>query len=405
MTGRTLWSSNLAGPPAWVDPKRLSRQVWDAETAKSIPGLGRALGIYGMVAQCALLHQRSIPGAPDSGRDELGLSLFLQRPDPDCDLPNFLGSHIEDWLLQGNACHLVTVRDSQDRPKAVRWYPAHRWGITEVDGQPVYQLDGEEVDRDDVVHVKRGQDPSFIWRGQGVVEQFLGTWNQAGLERAAQSENLANRGMPNVVITQPAGSDFDQTNADEVATKWEDRFGNVQTGRPAVLPNGSTVTPLSWNPSDQELNEARRMTLVDMANATNLDGWWLGAPGASHQYKSPQPMYLTLIRTTLGRMLRTFEDEWSFRWLPYGRTVAFDRRELLRDDLQTMVATFAKSGGKPLFPDPNEFRAYMGWPVLPDDAWPAAPVIPDPAADDAPPDDQEDPPDAPPAGDDGEDTP
>jgi hypothetical protein len=51
----------MDGPPAWVDPKALSRQVWDAQTAKSIPGLGRALGIYGMAAACALQHQRFDP--------------------------------------------------------------------------------------------------------------------------------------------------------------------------------------------------------------------------------------------------------------------------------------------------------------------------------------------------------
>lgn len=372
MTAKTLWSTGMTSPPAWVDPKRLSRQVWDAQSAKSIPGLGRALGIYGMVAQCAIQHQRTAPGAPGNSREELGLTRFLQRPDPDMALPTFIGAHVEDWLLNGNACHLVTVRNAEGLPAAVRWYPSHRWGIQEVDGQPVYQLDGQEVDRDDVVHVRRGVDPNFIHRGIGVVEQFLSTWNQAGLERAAQSEMLANRGMPNVVITQPPNSEFDQTNADAVAEKWESRFGQ-QTGRPGVFPNGTTVTPLSWNPSDQELVAARGMTIKDMANATNLDAWWLADSGGSHQYKSPQPMFLTLLRTSLGTMLRTFEDEWSFRWLPYGRGVTFDRLELLRDDLQTMVATFAKSSSKTLFPDPNEPRRYMGFPELPDDAWPAPP--------------------------------
>lgn len=394
MTGQTIWSTNLTGPPGWVDPKTLSRQVWDAETAKSIPGLGRGLGIYGMVTQCALLHQRTAPGTPGTSRDELGLSRFLQRPDPDLDLPNYIGAHVEDWLLHGNACHLVTVRDGEGWPKATRWYPAHRWGITEEEGQPVYQLDGVEVDRDDVVHVKRGQDPSFIWRGQGVVEQFLATWNQAGLERAAQVENLATRGMPNVVITQPANSEWDPVNADAVAAKWEERFGS-QTGKPGVFPGGTNVQPLSWNPSDQELTLARGMTIKDMANALNLDAYWLADPGGSHQYKSPQPMFLTLIRVTLGRMFRTFEDEWSFRWLPYGRSIMFDRRELLRDDLSTMVATYAKSGGKPLFPDANEFRQYMGgWPELPESAWPAPPPQLDPTADPVDPheEDPQDPP-------------
>lgn len=385
----------MASPPAWVDPSRLTRQVWDAASAKSIPGLGRALGIYGMVAQCPLLHHRSIPGVAGSSREELGLPRMLQRPDPDMDLPNFIGVQVEDWLLHGNACHKVTVRRESDNfPAAVRWYPAHRWGLQEVDGQPVYQLDGREVPRDDVVHVRRGADPNFVWRGVGVVEQYLSTWNRAGLEGAAETENLSNRGMPSVVIVQPPGSEFDQDNADKVAEKWEERFGS-QKGKPGVFPNGTVVTPLSWNPSDQELTLARKMTLTDMANATNLDPYWLGADGSSHKYQSPSPEFLKLIRISLGPMLRVFEDQWSYSWLPYGRGVLFDRLELLRDDLKTMVETFVKSTGKVIFPDPNEPRRYMGFPELEDSAWP------DPPAQLAPPDDTDDEPaDDPPADDD-----
>ena len=363
----------MAGLPSWVDPSTLSRQVWDAETARSIPGVGRALGIYGMAQACALQHARSVPGEPGNSRDELGLTRFLQRPDPDMALPTFIGVNLDDWLLHGNACHLVTAVKSDGFPAAVRWFPAHRWGITDKgDGQPQYLLDGNELDRDRVVHVRRGADPSFEHRGVGVVEQFVATLNQAGLERAAQSENLSNRGMPNVVITQPAGSEFVQATADEVATKWEERFG-TQTGKPGVFPAGTEIKPLSWTPHDQQLVMARGMTLKDVANAFNLDPYWLGAEGSSHTYRSPQPMFLTLLRTSLNPMLKTFEDEWSYRWLPYGRGVMFDRLELLRDDLNTMVATFAKSTSKPLFPDPNEPRRYMGFPELPEDAWPASP--------------------------------
>jgi hypothetical protein len=113
------------------------------------------------------------------------------------------------------------------------------------------------------------------------------------------------------------------------------------------------------------------MTIKDIANAANLDGYWLGAEGSSHTYRSPQPMYLTLLRTSLNPMLKTFEDVWSTAWLPYGRTVTFDRTELLRDDLQTMVATFSQ--GSAFFPDKNEVRVYMGFPELPESAFPSVP--------------------------------
>jgi HK97 family phage portal protein len=214
-------------------------------------------------------------------------------------------------------------------------------------------------------------DPSFRHRGIGVVEQYLGTLNRAGLEAAAETANLTTRGMPSVAIIQPDGSTFDQTNADNVAEKWEERFAG-QARKPGVFPAGTQVTPLSWNPVDQQLVQARGMTIKDIANAANLDGYWLGAEGSSHTYRSPQPMYLTLLRTSLNPMLKTFEDVWSSHWLPYGRNVTFDRTELLRDDLQTMVATF--TAGSAFFPDKNEVRVYMGFPELPESAFPAVPA-------------------------------
>jgi HK97 family phage portal protein len=384
----------MDGPPSWVDPKTLSRQVWDAQTARSLPGVARALGIYGMAAACALQHQRSIPGEPGSSREELGLSRFLQRPDPDMALPTFIGVHLDDFLLHGNACHLVTALGSDDRPAAVRWFPAHRWNVQDNgDGQPTYLLDGVEVARDRVVHVRRGADPTFEWRGVGVVEQHLATLNEAGLQRAASSENLSNRGMPAVAVIQPDGSEYDPDNADKVAEKWEERF-STQKAKPGIFPGGTRVVPLSWSPSDQQLVMARNLTTRETASAFNLDAWWLGDPGGSHQYKSPAPMFLTLLRTSLNPVLKTFEDEWSFRWLPYGRGVVFDRLELLRDDLESMVETFSGSSSKPLFPDPNEPRRYMGFPELPDSAWPAPPPQLDPANQDPPPADPpaEDPP-------------
>jgi HK97 family phage portal protein len=337
--------------------------VWDATTARSIPGIGRALGIYGMVAQCALLHMK--------GRETLTPTpRMLQRPDPDMALPTWIQVHIEDWFLHGNACHLVTAYGADGYPAAAKWFPAHQWGIEDNRGEPVYLLNGREVPRSQVVHVKRGVDPSFRHRGIGVVEQYLGTLNRAGLQSAAETANLSTRGMPSVAVIQPDGSVYDPTNADNVAEKWEERYAG-QANKPGIFPAGTQVIPLSWNPVDQQLVQARGMTIKDIANASNLDGYWLGAEGSSHTYRSPGPMFLVLARTSLNPMLRTFEDEWSHAWLPYGRTVGFDTVELKKDDLESMVRTFTM--GSALFPDKNESRVFMGFPELPESAFPSVP--------------------------------
>lgn len=363
-------------------PSTLTRQVWDANTARALPGVGRALAVYGgLISGCLLRLAKA--GELEEQRPRL-----LQRPDPDTARPTFVGVHVEDYLLHGNATHLVTARDAYGYPAAVRWYPAHRWFIVEDDrdGQPIYHLDGQPVPRHNVVHVQRGADPVFPWRGVGVVEQHVRALDRAGLEEAAESINLTERGRPDIAIITPQ-SEPNPTELDAAADKWVARF--TGSGRkPAFFPKDTQVVPLSWNPKDAQMVEARRMSLQDMANLFNLDGYWLGAGAPSHTYRSPGAMFLAMLKISLNPVMDVFEDVWSQAWFPRGTEVRFDRAGLLQDDLGTMVQAFAV--GRQFFPDPNEPRRYMGFPALPDEVWEEwgiGPTDADPAALD-PPDDE-----------------
>lgn len=371
MTLPQLW------PP--VSPRTLERQVWNADTASSIPGMSRALALYGgLIGSCMLQHRQGIDVLPDTPR-------LLAQPDPDLAYSTFVRLHVEDWWLHGNACHLVTSRSARDGyPTSVRWFPARRWSIQEDPqrAQPIYLLDGKEVPRGDVVHVQRGADPWFPYRGMGVVEQHLRTLNRAGLEEAAEAASLTDRGTPNVAIITPQ-TEPDPADLDAAADKWVERFRGTE-GKPAFFPKDTEIVPLSWNPQQGQMVEARKMTLVDVANLMNLDGFWVGAETSSHTYRSPGPMFLVLLKTALGPVMDPFEQVWSQAWLPNGRQVGFDRVTLLRDDLGSMIAAF--KGADRFFPDPNEPRRYMGFPALPEASWPAPAAPPEPT----PPDDEQD---------------
>lgn len=371
--------SSQIWPP--VVPRTLERQVWDSTTAKGLPGVGMALTMYrGLISSCPLQLAR--------GFDVMDTPRLLDRPDPDVDRPTWIGDHVEDYLLHGNALHMVTVRGADGFPLASRWYPAHAWTVQEDQrtGEPVYRLYGRDVNRENVVHVRRGTDPTCRWRGIGVVEQHLRTLNRAGLEEAAESANLTTRNRPDVVITTTQ-QEPDSTELDAAADKWVERFSGPEP-KPAFLPAGSVVTPLSWNPSDGQMVEARKLTTKDVAQLFGLDPYWLGAEGSSHTYRSPGPLFLTLLKLSLGPVMDPFEDVWSHAWFPGRATrVQFDRKRLLIDDLGSMITAF--QAGSAFFPDKDEVRIYMGFPPLGKDAYPTAPVpppappAPDPAADPA----------------------
>jgi len=340
-------------PPLVTQPSTLSVQVWDADTARSIPGVGRALAVYGLLGQCALDDFR--------GRDPLPRPRLLDRPDPFHSRPWFVRQHVEDYLLHGNACHLVTARDAYGYPAAVAWYPAHMWGIVdEGDGVPVYYLNGRRVrNPDDVVHVQRGSDPSFSFRGMGVVEQHLKALDKVALLDATERENARGRGMPGVAIITPQ-REPKQEDLDAAADRWLEKFGpGTGSGLPAFLPNGSQIIPLAWSPEDQQLTEARKLSLTDVGNIFNLDGYWLGAPASSHTYRTPGLMFLALLRTSLDTVREELEDVWSDAWLPRGRRVRFDRNALLVDDLETQIRVAGAARREALWTQ-EEARVYLG---------------------------------------------
>ncbi|HEY9416119.1 MAG TPA: phage portal protein [Pseudonocardia sp.] len=348
--------------PPVVDPATLTRQVWDVDTARTIPGVGRALQLYGgLISQCPIdLYRGAVTVTPRPR--------FLEIPDVTMRARStFVRVHVEDYLTHGNAVHLVTMRDGTSAVRGVKWFPAWMWNVTDPattqDGGIDYYLNGRRVPREDVVHVQRGAAPGQPWRGMGVVEEHLKTLNRAGLEEAAESENLSGGGVPSIAVIAP-NPNLDKAEAEAAADDWQQRFAGPGR-KPAVLPNGTQVIPLGWKPQEGEMVEARKMTLIDLANAFNLDSRWLGGQAGHMEYKSPGPMFLELLRTSLNPVMVDFEEVWSLLWLPpAGRSVRFDRLELTRDDFSTEVTTGAAAVAARLMTR-EEWRVRWGMPLEP----------------------------------------
>lgn len=337
--------------PPIVEPSTLTSWVRDAPTAKGLPGIARALSLYGgLIGQMSLDQVREGTDQPVLPRPRI-----LQKPDLDSTLPTYVGDNVEDYLLHGNAISLVTARDAQGRVAAVKWYPAWAWGIVQDD--PRYYLHGRPVDPENVIHVRRGSDPANPRRGVGIVEQNLRTLERVGLQEEYERKTLSTGGVPSVAVIAPQ-KEISQAEADVAAAKWEERFGGP-VRRPAILPNGTIVQTLSWAPVDQQLVLARQMSIDDVANVTNLDGYWLGAKGSSHTYRSPGAMFVGLLRTSLEPVMTVFEAVWSERWAPYGSRVRFNRVQLTRDDFASAVITGVAGVNAGLF-SVDEWRVQNG---------------------------------------------
>ena len=365
----------LPPPPAF---SLAGPYVYDTWSARRVPSVSRCIQVYtGLCKQMRMDAYR--------GDVLLDQPRLLVRPDPTRARSWFTHVSVEDYLLEGNAIARVTSRGVDGWPLAVQWIPAAwtyiQWAVGQ--NRPDYYVLGQLIPFDDVIHVRRGADRFYPIRGVGVVEENLATLDRVAMEEAYERQTLAGASVPSVAIITP-GATLTQEVADQAKTAWQTKFGGP-VREPAILPNGTQVIPLAWSPSDTQLVEARKMSLTDVANMFNVDGYWLGAPTAGITYKTSAPQYQQILRTSLEPVLSDFEDVWSDAWLPRGTTVVFDRNKLLRDDLPTTALAITTLVGADVM-SADEARAYlMGQPLDLSGPAPKPPKPPPPPPGSAPP--------------------
>src|SRR5262245_9025368 len=367
--------------------------VWDVQSALRIPSVSRATALYsGLIRQCPMDAWR--------GLTPLARPRLLDRPDPTASRSWFVGVQVEDYLWHGNALCLVTDVNAEGWPAQVMWVPAASaaMGWTPEEGLSYWWGD-RRLPIERVVHIRRSADRWRPWRGVGVIEQHLGTLDRVAMEEEYERTSLVGAGVPSVAIVAPNPA-LSQEEADAGKVAWMEKYaGPVR--EPAILPYGTTVTPLGWSPSDSQMVEARKLSLIDVANAFNLDGYWVGAEMRGLTYRSPGPLYLGLLRTSLEPVMADFEQAWTDAWLPRGQSVRFDRLQLTRDDLGASADALAKLTSPPqAAPEVGpimstvEARLYLGLPAEMEDAPTiASPVdtveAPTPPAEPPPPNDTE----------------
>ena len=373
--GQFFGQSGLPGP-----------YVYDTVSARRVPAVARCLQVYSGL--CKQMHMDAW-----RGEDMLPRPRLLDRPDPTRARSWYVHVSVEDYLLEGNAISLVTSRGVDGWPLTVQWVPAAWVYIVWTIGmaRPDYYLLGQQLPFEDVIHVRRGADRFLPVRGVGVVEEFLGTLDRVASEEAYERSTLAGAAVPSVAIITPQAT-LTQDVADQAKEDWVDKYGGANR-TPAILPNGTQVIPLAWSPTDTQLIEARHMSLTDVANAFNIDSYWVGAPVSGMTYRTAAPQYQQVLLTSLEPVLADFEQVWSDAWLPRGTQVQFGRDKLLREDLPT-TATAMQALVAADIASPAEVRNYlMGNPLdlsgpapTPKPPPPAPqPAMPGPAAGDNPP--------------------
>jgi HK97 family phage portal protein len=331
--------------------------VFDPQSARRIPAVGRAIQLYaGMVKQMPMDAYRGYARIEPTPR-------ILQKPDLLRGGPEFLQLSVEDYLLSGNTISLITARGADGWPLAVTWLPI-TWCFVQWNPPspiPTYYYLSQELPIDDVIHIRRGADRYYPVRGVGVVEEHLSSLDRMAMEEEYERNALTDGAVPSIAVITPQAT-LTQEVADEAKERWAQKFGGP-VREPVILPNGTVVQPLAWSPTDTQLAEARRLSLGDVANMFNIDGYWFGAPIAGMTYRTAGPQYQSFLRTSLEPVLADLEDAWSYAWMPRGTAVRFHRAQLLREDLATSATAAVALKGAGIAAQ-EEARVMVGLPPI-----------------------------------------
>lgn len=319
---------------------------------------------------------------------------LLDQPAPPDTRVTTFSSMALDYLWHGNAIGLYAARNAAGWPTAVVPVPADQVSIRRVPygdtGNPLpagsieYQIGSMRLSSWDVLHVKGPCEPGAL-RGMGVLEAHQADTISLAREQNRQARALSQHGVPTGTLKSD-NPDLTEDEAKVMKAKW---LAAQRDRTVAVLNSTTSFVPLSWNPEELQLVEARRFTLTDLELIFGLPVGWLGGMNSARQYSNIEQDAVNLIKFTLSGPLARFEQALSLAF-PRGTYVRANLDAILRADTLTRYQAHAIALDK-RFLTVDEVRELEHRPPLPEQPAPPAPTPPPPAGGDPQTDPQTDP--------------
>lgn len=290
--------------------------------AMSVPGFGRgALFRAHQLARFPLHLFRERKGQP---AERLDTPPFLWQPSPPFTRLETMRSLALDYIWHGNAIGLLN-RNADMTPSSVTPVSAEYCGVrrSPTTGRIQYDIGGKVYDWTEVLHVRGPSAPGEL-RGMGVLEaHFEGIRGSRDLSR--QGDN-AIHGVPSGVL-EATSPDTDQDALKSAKESW---LKAQRTRTIAALATGTKFTPISWNPEQMQLVEARKFDLTKIALILGIPGYWLGAEATGFTYSSADWEGRNLLKyTEVGADLEAFEQTLSNLY-PRGTYVKGNADAVLR---------------------------------------------------------------------------
>jgi HK97 family phage portal protein len=266
----------------------------------------------------------------DDDRDPLPLPRLLQRPSADHpELSDWLWAVMASLLLRGNAWGLVTDRAGV-LPSQVDLLDPDRIGVQEDrDAPPVIRLDGAEVDRGELWHVKAypvagsilGMSPIAYAReaiGLGIAAEQYG------------AKFFGDAAIPSGVLATDERLNREQ--ASELKERWRESHGGRRDI--AVLGNGAKFQAVTIAPDEAQFIETQRFNVATICRLYGVAPEMMGGETAGHEaYTSPEMRGTDFLTFTLRPWLLRVERAVS-GLLPRSQAAKFNAGGFVRATLR-----------------------------------------------------------------------
>ncbi|WP_344231461.1 phage portal protein [Kribbella hippodromi] len=298
---------------------------------------------------------------------------LLEQPAPPEVRMTTFSSWALDLIWHGNAIGLVADRDIDGYPTAVLPIPAEEVGVRRVGyeamsalpvGAIEYQIGGQGYGVYDVVHVKGPCKPSDV-RGFGVLEAHLsgltgadgGTLDLA-IELQRQARSVGAHGVPTGTLKSD-NPDLTKDEADRMKATW---LAAQRDRTVAVLNATTSFESLAWNPTELQLVEARKMSLLETALLFGVQPSALGVETSNRTYRNDNAEDVKFAKWGLRGHVGRFEQCLS-QAFPPGVCVEANLDDVLRADALTRAQVAQIRVNSKVWTR-NEARAEDGRPPL-----------------------------------------
>jgi HK97 family phage portal protein len=312
------------------------------QAGMTIPGAWRAaILLSDLLGEVPWNAYRQIAGQPEQML--LPRPPLLEQPVPPDTRMTTFSSWALDLIWHGNAVGVIAARNFQGWPTAAIAVPADNVAVRRVTpfvdsplpvGALEYSIGSMRLGSQDVLHIKGPCRPGAV-RGMGVLETQLSTLNLA-LDQGRQAQSVSNHGVPTGVLTS-SNPDLSDEEAANLKLAW---LASQSSRTVAVLNASTTFEPLSWNPDEMQMVEARKYTLGELELIFGLPVGWLGGMSSQRQYSNIEQDAVNLLKFSLGGHLARFEQTLSLAF-PRGTEVRANLDSVLRADTLTRYQAHA----------------------------------------------------------------